>query len=120
MVAQTRKIKADCGVEPGASGNCAGGALPGDAHAGLAADAVDILAEGDVDLGEHGRVGRGVEEVHTGRDLAPYVLQVDGDIETGCETVSDADSSTSIGRYREAAAVLDAERTVCGSGGRDP
>ena len=41
MVAQTRKIKADCGVEPGgfkpASGNCAGGALPGDAHAGLAA-----------------------------------------------------------------------------------
>jgi len=33
-------------------------------------------AKGDVDLSEHGRVGRGVEEVHTGRDLAPYVLQV--------------------------------------------
>jgi len=43
-------------------------------------------------------------------------LQVDRAIETGCETVSDADSGTSIGGYREAAAVLDAERTVCGSG----
>jgi hypothetical protein len=27
------------------------------AHAGLAADAVDVLAEGDVDLGEQARVG---------------------------------------------------------------
>jgi len=43
----------------------------------------------------------GVEEVHTGRDLALYVLQVD-----------DADSSTSIGGYREPAAVLDAAAVV--------
>jgi hypothetical protein len=57
MVAQTRKIKADCGFEPGglkrAFGSCAKRALPGDAHAGLAADAVDVLTEGDVDLGGH-------------------------------------------------------------------
>jgi hypothetical protein len=36
--------------------------LPGEAHAGLAADAVDVLAEGDVDLDEHGSVAGGVEE----------------------------------------------------------
>src|SRR5215831_4597535 len=59
-----------------AFGSCAKRALLGDAHSGLAADAVEVLAEGDVDLGEQARVGRGVEEVHPGRDLAPYILQV--------------------------------------------
>jgi hypothetical protein len=32
--------------------------LPAHAHAGFAADAFEVLAEGQVELGEHGGVGR--------------------------------------------------------------
>ena len=40
-------------------------------HAGFAADAVDIVAGGDVDLGEHGCVGCGVEENSTPAETCP-------------------------------------------------
>ena len=41
--------------------------LPAHAHAGFAADAFEVLAEGHVELGEHGGVGRRVEEVHASK-----------------------------------------------------
>jgi len=55
MVAQTRKIKADCGFQPGASSAPSVFARRElyQATRSLAADAVEVLAEGDVDLGEH-------------------------------------------------------------------
>ena len=104
MVAQTRKIKADCGVEPGASSPPPAIAqaelyratrmpalptMPSISSPKVTSTLVntDVLAEG--------------LKKFAGRDLAPYVLQVD-----------DADSSTSIGGYREPAAVLDAAAVV--------
>src|SRR4029079_8467521 len=62
---------------------CAASDLPGDAHARLAADAVNVVAEGDIELGEHARVGRRVEEVHTRRHLAPQIFEIVLDAE-GC------------------------------------
>jgi hypothetical protein len=37
-------------------------ALPDDSHAGLAADAGEVVAEGGFDLGEPGRVGGGLKK----------------------------------------------------------
>jgi hypothetical protein len=44
-------------------------------HTGVAADAGEVVAEGDVDLGEHRRAGAEIEEVHAGRDLAPHIVR---------------------------------------------
>jgi hypothetical protein len=55
MVAKLPKIKLDCwGRQSRYSGPRS---LTKDPHTGFAADAVDIVAGGDVDLGEHGCVG---------------------------------------------------------------
>jgi hypothetical protein len=37
--------------------------LPVVAHADLAADAIDVVAEGEIDFGKGGRVGPGVKKV---------------------------------------------------------
>jgi hypothetical protein len=44
----------------------------GDAHAGLAANAVETIAEGDVELGEHGRRGRGGLKKFTPPETSPH------------------------------------------------
>src|SRR5689334_11334807 len=70
------RLRVSGGGRKRALGICAGSALPGDGEAGPAACAGEGLAEGDLGHGQQSRVGRGVEEVHPGRDRAPYVLQV--------------------------------------------
>ena len=58
------------------SANNGHAALPSDAHAGLAADALDVLTEGVIDLGEHGGGLGKVEEVHTAREFAADVILI--------------------------------------------
>src|SRR5665811_2150899 len=50
--------------------------LPVHSHAGFATDAGEVIAEGDVDLGEHGCGLGEVEHVHAGGDLAPDVFEL--------------------------------------------
>ena len=58
-------------------------ALPGDAHAGFAAYARDVVAESDVELGEHGGAGGEVEEVYARRDLASHIVELVVETERG-------------------------------------